>query len=165
MTFDRFKSHWALLTGSVWFKTFDEFFTTALLHNPTGKGGFAISFYVLPRNAMLGKAIVPTIPAFASYQLLLAREAQAHACQLCARYPPCVNWLQHQHHPSRVVTTSLCYRSEFPSLWHRCPVTGRHNNWVTLLVFGSYFVGNGFLLPNPTKYLSRTKESRIFFIW
>ena len=26
---------------------FDEFVTTALEHNPTGKGGFAVSFYVL----------------------------------------------------------------------------------------------------------------------
>jgi len=33
---------------------------------------------------------------------------------------------------------------------------------VTLLAIGSDLVGNGFLLPNPTKYLSRTKESRIF---
>ncbi len=27
-------------------RTFDEFVTTALVHNPTGKGGFAVSFYV-----------------------------------------------------------------------------------------------------------------------
>ena len=36
----------------------------------------------------------------------------------------------------RIVNTSLCYRPEFPSPRHHCPVDiGWHNDWVSLLLF------------------------------
>jgi hypothetical protein len=53
--------------------SFDEFFTTALQHNQNGKGGFAVSFYVLLKNATLAIAKVPTIAAFASCSVSIAR--------------------------------------------------------------------------------------------
>lgn len=68
-------------------RTFDEFVTTALQHNLlTGKGGFAVSFYVLLKNATAAKAKVPTyrrICKLLCKQSLLVMRRHA-VCHLCA---------------------------------------------------------------------------------
>jgi hypothetical protein len=46
-SFGRFNPHRANTRLDVNKKSFGEFFATALQHNQIGKGGFAVSFYVL----------------------------------------------------------------------------------------------------------------------
>ena len=64
LAFDRFKSHWALsnrLSGFELFLLMSSLITT-LWHNQFGKGGFAVSFYVvLNWNATQSKAKVSAL--------------------------------------------------------------------------------------------------------
>lgn len=99
-------------------RTFDEFVTTALQHNLlTGKGGFAVSFYVLLKNATAAKAKVPTyrrVRKLLCKQSLLVMHRRLCLPSLCLISFLCQSDCNIQHHPQRVVTTSLCYCSEFP---------------------------------------------------
>ena len=100
-------------------RTFDEFVTTALQHNLlTGKGGFAVSFYVLlqmKRNSCESQsANLRRACKLLCKQSLLVMHRRMSLPSLCLISFLCQSDCNIQHHPQRVVTTSLCYCSEFP---------------------------------------------------
>jgi hypothetical protein len=139
--FGRFNPHWAntrlSVDGTLLVSSLPQHFSTTQM----GKGGFAVSFYVLLWNAVSATAEVPTVRSVRKLpckQGLLVTQRTCVQSSLCLKFQSlCQSASNIRQHPSRVVTTRLCYRSEIPSLWHRCPVFGRHSNWVTRLVFGS----------------------------
>lgn len=100
-------------------RTFDEFVTTALQHNLlTGKGGFAVSFYVqlqMKRNSCESQsANLRRACKLLCKQSLLVMHRRMSLTSLCLISFLCQSDCNIQHHPQRVVTTSLCYCSEFP---------------------------------------------------
>ena len=102
-------------------RTFAEFVTTALQHNPMGKGGLAVSFYVLllKRNKLRQpkcQLVAGVCKLLCKQGLLVVQWHLIHPpwCLMIYRLRQLVS--NSQQHPSRVVTTSLCYRSDIPSL-------------------------------------------------
>ena len=86
---------------------------------PNGKGGFAVSFYVRLWNATVcdsWSANSRRVRKLMWNQCLLVMQWHLRHPSLCLNSFLCQLVSNSQQHPSRVVTTSLCYRSEFPSL-------------------------------------------------
>jgi hypothetical protein len=129
-TFDRFNPHWAFCTRlSIGLRvlSFDEFFTpqhlstTISMGRAVSRSPFTCSFK-MKRN-LRGQPKCQLSAVFASCGVV------CRACSWFTGLGPTIFVLKiffrflsqlasnRQQHPSRVVTTSLRYRSEFPSLW------------------------------------------------
>ena len=83
-----------------------------------GKGGCAVSFYMrlVKRNIYESRSASNRRVRKLSV-ITCSWCSRSRTYHLCACLYSCVNWASNlQHHPLRVVTTSLRYRSEFPSL-------------------------------------------------
>jgi hypothetical protein len=101
--------------------TFAEFFTTALQHNPNGQGRFCgLLLCAAIETQQAATAEVPTgrrvCKLLCKQGLLVVQWHLIHSPWCYEFYRLCQLVSNSQRHPSRVVTTSLCYRSDIPSL-------------------------------------------------
>ena len=123
--------------------TFAEFVTTALQHNLVRQGRFrGLLLCAAIETQQAATAEVPTgrrVCKLLCKQGLLVVQWQFIHSPLCLKlYRLCQLVSNSQQHPSRVVTTSLCYRSDIPSL--RTPMSrSRASKQLSdaTLVFGS----------------------------
>ena len=142
--FARFNPHWAFNQQAQFLgnRTFAEFVTTALQHNLVRQGRFrGLLLCAAIETQQAATAEVPTgrrvCKLLCKQSLLVVQWQLGHSplCLLFYRLRQLVS--NSQQHPSRVVTTSLCYRSEFPSLRPTMTRFRVPNNWVAQLFFGS----------------------------
>ena len=101
--------------------TFAEFVTTALQHNLVRQGRFrGLLLCAAIETQQAATAEVPTgrrVCKLLCKQGLLVVQWQVNHPPLCLMiFRLCQLGSNSQQHPSRVVTTSLCYRSDIPSL-------------------------------------------------
>ena len=112
---------WSNRLSSLGNRTFAEFVTTALQHNPIGQGRFrGLLLCAAIETQQAATAEAPTdrrVCKLLCKQCLLVVQWQFGHSPLCLLFYRLRQLVSNsQQHPSRVVTTSLCYRSDIPSL-------------------------------------------------